>query len=82
MRMTDTCPQCGGAKPNLTATHCEDCFAAVAAAEADAVANKQDPSVARRRALEARAHRAHRNFTDPRVIDRKTIWLMGNQKPA
>lgn len=78
MRMTDVCPQCGGSKPNLSATHCDECFSAVAGAEAAAVAAGQDPSIARRQALEARAHKAHRNFVDPRTVDRKTIWSTGN----
>lgn len=82
MRLTDKCPQCGGAKLNLTASYCEDCFAAVAGAEAAAVAAGEDPVIARRRALEGRAHKAHRNFPDPRAIDRRTIWMTGNLPQA
>ncbi len=81
-RMTDVCPQCGGSKLNLTAHYCEDCMAAVAGAEAAAQAEGSDPIVARRRALEARAHKAHRNFVDPRAVDRRAIWMTGNLPQA
>jgi hypothetical protein len=77
-RLTDVCPHCLGPKLNLTANYCEDCMAAVAGAEAAAQAAGDDPVIARRRALEARAHKAHRNFPDPRAFDRKTIWMTGN----
>lgn len=82
MRQTDVCPQCGGSKMNLTANYCEDCMAAVAGAEAAASAAGEDIGLARRLALEARAHSAHRNFVDPRNVNRKTIWLYGNVPSA
>jgi len=81
MRLSDHCQRCGGPKLNLTATHCEDCFAAKAGAEAAAAAEGQDADgvrLAGLRALEARSHKAHRNFPDPRAMDRKTIWMTGN----
>ena len=82
MRQTDVCPQCGGSKPNLSENFCDDCFAAVAGAQAAAVAEGKDPYLARRIALESRAHKAHRNFPDPRTIDRKTVWSTGNLPPT
>jgi hypothetical protein len=57
-------------------------MAAEAGARADAEANGRDPNEAARAALAARAHTSHRNFVDPRSIDRRTIWLNGNKPPG
>jgi hypothetical protein len=81
MRQTDRCPQCGGPKSNLVANYCETCFSQAEGARAAAVAEGKDGDKAYREALNARAHRAHNNFPDPRAMDRKTIWLYGNLPP-
>jgi hypothetical protein len=70
---------CGNDKgTNFHANYCDECTAVIAGAEADAQAKGTDIYDARRAALATRAHRAHKNFVDPRVIDRKTVWLYGN----
>ena len=83
-RMTSHCQNCGGAKSvDMYANdYCQECISAVAGAEADAVANNLDTASARRAALSARAHSANRNFTDPRLLDRRTIWNYGNAPHA
>ena len=58
---------------------CVDCFAAIEGAVTAAKVEGRDPAEARRAALASRAHNAHRNFVDPRAIDRRTIWLSGNK---
>lgn len=80
-RMTANCQNCGSPKQQgeFANLYCSDCFAAIAGAEAKAMAENTDTAAARREALAARAHTAHRNFTDPRILDRKTIWLTGNR---
>ena len=81
MRMTASCSNCGGAKSHgeFANIYCTDCFSAIAGAEAKATVENTDLAAARREALAARAHTAHRNFTDPRALDRRTIWLNGNK---
>lgn len=83
MRMTSSCQNCGLAKSHgeFSAHYCTACFAAIAGAEAKATVEGGDTLTARREALAARAHIAHRNFTDPRVIDRHAIWLNANKPP-
>ena len=83
-RMTSYCMNCGTAKDvdMFANDYCRGCVEAVAGAEADAVANNQDTASARRAALSARAHTANRNFTGPRLIDRRTIWNYGNAQHA
>ncbi len=78
-RATSHCMQCGNPKDSgsFLDDYCQECFAAAEGAKADAIANGKDPVAARRAALAARAHNAHRNFVDPRAIDRRTIWMSG-----
>jgi hypothetical protein len=80
MRVTSHCQNCGNRKAagDMYELYCYDCFSSAEGAKAAAVAEGKDPSDARRDALARRAHIAHRNFTDPRGIDRKTIWMYGN----
>jgi hypothetical protein len=82
--MTSNCQNCGNAKTvDMYANdYCQDCISAVAGAEAEAVAQNGDTASARRAALSARAHSANRNFTDPRLLDRRTIWNYGNAQHA
>ena len=79
-RMTSSCMNCGGVKEQgeFLNDYCSECMSAVAGAEAAAQAENGDTAAARRRALADRAHIAHRNFVDPRAIDRRTMWLTGN----
>ena len=83
MRQTSYCMNCGDHKgSNFLADYCDGCFAAIEGAQAAAVAEGGDMSAARRAALAERAHHAHRNFVDPRAIDRNTIWRNGNIPPG
>lgn len=79
-RPTSHCMNCGHAKESgqFLADFCGDCFSAIEGAKAQATAEGTNLDAARRKALAERAHVAHRNFVDPRVIDRKTIWMTGN----
>jgi len=81
MRPTAHCMNCGKPKDmgHFMDNFCLDCGTAIEGAVAAAQAEGTDPGAARREALAARAHTAHRNFVDPRGIDRKTIWLSGNR---
>ena len=81
MRPTAHCMTCGSPKEmgRFLDNHCTDCFSAIEGAVAAAMADGTDPGAARRAALASRAHTAHRNFVDPRAIDRKTVWLSGNR---
>lgn len=83
MRSTSHCMNCGSPKAQgeYLNDYCGTCFSAKEGAAAAAAAEGKDPNEARRRALAERAHTAHRNFTDPRTIDRHTVWLEGN-RPA
>lgn len=77
--MTSHCMNCGSDKgSNFHANYCDACNAAMAGAEAAAVAEHRNVYIAKRAALAERAHNAHRNFVDPRTVDRKTTWLYGN----
>jgi hypothetical protein len=80
--MTSHCMNCGEDKgSNFHANYCDTCTAAMEGAAADALAKGNDVSDARRTALAERAHTAHRNFKDPRGINRKSDWLYGNLPP-
>lgn len=78
--MTSHCMNCGGPKAHgeFLDNYCGECMSAVAGAEAEAQASNSDTAAARRRVLADRAHIAHRNFVDPRALDRRTQWLTGN----
>lgn len=80
-RPTSSCMNCGGAKSQgeYLADYCGDCFAAIAGAQADPANAGRDQYEVKRAALAARAHHAHRNFVDPRSIDRHTQWVFGNR---
>lgn len=81
MRLSAVCLNCGGQKPQgeFLNAYCSDCFSAVEGAKTAAAAAGEDPSVAARRAMHERAHTAHKNFVDPRVLDRNFIWANANR---
>lgn len=81
MRMSATCLNCGGHKGQgeFLNAYCSDCFSAMEGAKAAAAAAGEDPNIAARRVMNERAHTAHKNFVDPRVLDRKAIWQSANR---
>lgn len=78
------CRNCGNAKTQMEYQndYCGGCVSAVAGAEAAASAANGDTGEARRQALQARAHQSRRNYTDPRAVDRRTMWNYGNAPGA
>lgn len=81
MRMSATCLNCGSHKGQgeFLSAYCGDCFSAMEGAKAAAAAAGEDQNAAARRAMSERAHTAHKNFVDPRLLDRNSIWANANR---